>query len=113
MLNLLVLRSPDPAAITAFYQLFLPPFDHHQHGSGPMHHSVELEGLVFGIYPLLKNQTQADHSTRLGFRIKDLDATLIMIQQAGHDILVQAYQSEWGYRAVVQGPDGRKVELLT
>ncbi|MEL6655632.1 MAG: VOC family protein [Bacteroidota bacterium] len=112
MLNLLVIRSTNPAQLTTFYQLFLPPFNYHQHGSGPMHYSVELDQLVFEIYPLLKNQKQADYSTRLGFQVKDLDHVINRVVKAGQQVHTQPKQSEWGYRAVVQDPDGRKVELL-
>ena len=112
MLNLLVIRSSNPAQHATFYQLFLPPFDYHQHGFGPMHYSVEVNGLVFEIYPLLKSQQQADSSTRLGFLVEDLDHVISGVEKAGQQVLIQPQQSEWGYRAVVQDPDGRKVELL-
>lgn len=38
-----------------------------------MHYSADIDGLVFEIYPLLKNQDQADFSLRLGFQVKEVD----------------------------------------
>ena len=112
MLNLLVIRSAQPAQAAAFYGLFLPDFDYHRHGKGPMHYACELDGFVFEIYPLSAQQSQPDTFTRLGFGVTQLDDILTKIELAGYSILEPAKNSPWGYRAVVQDVDGRKVELV-
>lgn len=111
MLNLLVIRSDNPEETAAFYELFLPPFEYHRHGNCPMHYSVVINDVVLEIYPLLRGQESADRSARLGFQVDDLDQILERLAQANHTILTPATLSDWGYRAIVQDPDGRKVEL--
>lgn len=110
-LNLLVIRSEDPERTMAFYQHLGFEFTYHRHGKGPFHYSVEVEGMVFEIYPPLKDQDQADNTLRLGFEVQQLDQLLMVLAESGVTILQTASPSKWGYRAVVQDPDGRKVEL--
>ncbi|MEM1216152.1 MAG: VOC family protein [Bacteroidota bacterium] len=111
MLHLLVIRSDRPARLAEFYTQLGLQFDYHRHGTGAWHYSAERDGLVFEIYPLLKNQTNADTSLRLGFTVSNLDQLLDQLSERNVTILRPAQVTEWGYVAVVQDPDGRKLEL--
>ena len=111
MLNLLVLRTAQPDKLTAFYSHLGFQFDYHCHGNGPMHYSADINGLVFEIYPLLKNQDQADSSLRLGFQVEDLDKLLESLRKEKINILQEPKYAEWDYFAVIKDPDGRKIEL--
>jgi predicted enzyme related to lactoylglutathione lyase len=99
--------------LKSFYELFDVAFQQEQHGKGPIHLSTMLpHGVVLEIYPL-KNDSAVDSSLRLGFSVDDVDAIVSALRQAGHAIVTESRQTEWGYSAVVKDPDGRAVELQT
>ena len=51
-LNLLVIRSAEPARLAEFYSLLGLKFVYHQHGTkGTWHYSANAAKLVFEIYP--------------------------------------------------------------
>ena len=110
-LQLLVLKTADPQALKAQYELLDIRFVQHRHGNGPMHFSAQVDGLVLEIYPLPKSATAADHTTRLGFQVEDLDQTLEKLEGSNWRVVNGAAIGEFGYRAVIQDLDGRKVEL--
>lgn len=109
--NLLVIRTAKPDMLVLFYQHLGLTFDYHQHGKGPMHYSTTMDEIVFEIYPLLKSQTQADTSLRLGFKVEKLDELIEQLKTKGVTIIQQPQKTEWGYVAVVKDFDGRKIEL--
>ena len=51
-------------------------------------------------------------TTRLGFSVEDLDKTVHKLQELSIAIHTLPKQTRWGYRAVVEDFDGRKVELI-
>lgn len=63
------------------------------------------------IYPLPGSVTVADNTTRLGFGVPRLDELIARLMEQQVIVLTMPVKTEWGYRAVVQDPDGRKVEL--
>ena len=110
-INLIVLRTKNIKELAKFYEKFGINFEYHQHGNGPFHYSSELEGTVFEIYPLSKNQEKADKSLRLGFDIKELDKLILEFDKEGIEITKRPTKSAWGYFAVIKDLDGRKIEL--
>lgn len=109
-LRLLVIKSPQPAALAAFYTSLGFEFDYHQHGKGPFHYASKETPVTLEIYPLPKGITTADTTTRLGFTVDDVD-DLVQRLPAGNIVTMPA-STQWGYAAVVQDPDGRKIELV-
>lgn len=107
-LNLIVIRSAMPAELAEWYARFGLYFDYHCHGNGPMHYSADIKGLTLEIYPLKRSQTEADLSLRLGFEVKNLDEIIGRLSE----VVSPPKRSEWGYRAVVADPEGRRVELV-
>lgn len=110
-INLLVLRTKDIHTLAEFYKLLGISFDYHQHGKGAWHHSANLGGTVFEIYPLLKTQEAADSSCRLGFDVVDLDTLILQLENNKVEIVQRPKQMEWGYCAIIKDLDGRKIEL--
>ncbi|MEL6717222.1 MAG: VOC family protein [Bacteroidota bacterium] len=110
-LNLIVLRTNQAQKLAALYELLGLEFDYHQHGNGPFHYSAILGEVVFEIYPLRKSQTKSDDSLRLGFQVSNLDKTIEKLRSENIRIIAFPEQGEWGYRAVIQDLDGRKIEL--
>lgn len=108
-LRLLVIRTGQLEEVKTFYQKLGISFETHQHPGGALHYAAQIGTATFEIYPLLKSQTEADTSTRLGFAIDNFDAFL---QSLKSEFIVSAPQlTEWGEMAVVKDPDGRKVEI--
>jgi len=111
LLNLVVIRSSDLERAQQFYEGFGLKFIRHQHGKGPEHLAYETDGFVFEIYP---RQTEDDstHPVRLGLIVDEIDYLLRRISEMDVVVLSQAKDSPWGRRAVIQDPDGHKVELV-
>jgi lactoylglutathione lyase len=111
-LNLVVLRSPDIERAAKFYRALGLLVTRHSHGSGPEHYVSEVSGFVFEIYPAASKSLPTT-GTRIGFKVDDVDGLVLLVPQAGAEILTPATDSEWGRRAVVKGLDGHVVELIT
>ena len=110
-LKLIVLRTPDQKALADFYTLLGLKFDYHKHGNSPYHYSAHIDETVLEIYPLSKTQTAADKDLRLGLSIENFESTMTALQDSNVNIVTPATQTEWGFMAIVQDPDGRKIEL--
>lgn len=114
LLNLVVIRVKDLDAARLFYEAMGVTFDLHKHGRGAEHLTSEMgEGApLLEIYPLRDGQTPTT-SVRLGFRVHAIDSCIQKILTAGGNVIEQVHSSEWGRRAVVQDPEGHKIELLS
>jgi lactoylglutathione lyase len=110
-LKLIVLRTADQKALADFYTLLGLNFDYHKHGNSPYHYSAHIGETVLEIYPLTKTQTGPDKDLRLGFALDNFEAALSQIEKLQFTILMPPAQTEWGFMAIVQDPDGRKIEL--
>lgn len=110
-LNLLVIKTDNPELLKAQYEAIGFHFVHHRHGNGPLHYSSEVDGLVFEIYPLPKSVVEADSTTRLGFDVNDLDKVVVALERANWRMVSAPKLTDWGYVAVVEDLDGRRVEL--
>ncbi len=110
-LNLLVIRTSDIDILKNQYELLELEFTYHRHGNGPYHYAHEENGFVFEIYPLIKSMNQADNSIRLGFTVKDLTTKIKELENSNWKILSQPVKNEWGFSAIIQDLDGRKIEL--
>lgn len=111
LLNLIVLRSTEPAKSVAFYQLLGIGFEQEQHGTGPAHWAAEIGGLVLEVYPA-KSAEEVCRSTRLGFEVDNIGSLVERLRSAGAVIVNDVKPSQWGLRVVARDPDGRSVELV-
>jgi lactoylglutathione lyase len=110
-LKLLVIKTTDIDKLVTFYQLIGLSFDKHQHGKGVIHYATTINETVFEIYPLPKSVLQADNSMRLGFEIPNLDELMTVLELNNVKIISYPKQTEFGYVAIVEDFDGRKIEL--
>lgn len=110
-LKLLVIRTPDIQQLSEFYSNLGLSFVRHQHGNGPSHYSATIGNTVFEIYPLTKSQTEADRNLRLGFSIDDFDLIVQQLKNDNVKFIAEPSQTEFGFIAIVEDPDGRKIEL--
>lgn len=109
-LNLVVIQSSNLENSVSFYQNFGLVFHKEQHGNGPVHFACEIENIVFEIYP--SSTGRVDMGTRIGFNVIDLNQIVDTLRVKGYAIISEPKVSPWGKRAVVQDPEGHKVELL-
>jgi predicted enzyme related to lactoylglutathione lyase len=109
-LSLLVIRSSDIERAAAAYRVLGLDLAKERHGSGPEHYACVLGDCVFEIYPRRGN---ADTSSviRLGFRVASVEETVAMWKDHGCKVVTEAQESEWGMRAVLEDPDGHRIEL--
>jgi lactoylglutathione lyase len=110
-LNLVVLKTGQLERVMQFYAALGLNFQSEQHGQGPHHYSASCGEVLLEIYPLTDSAQQADQTTRLGFRVTDLQQSLLAIQAFSEKPLPAPKPSPWGLRSVVSDPDGRAVEL--
>jgi catechol 2,3-dioxygenase-like lactoylglutathione lyase family enzyme len=109
ILSLIVLQSTDLQAARDFYSNLGLSFVEEQHGAGPRHYAATIGALVLEIYPCQGNKPAAP--IRIGFRVPSLDHTIALLRSRGARIVREASDSPWGRRAVVEDPDGNRIEL--
>ena len=110
-IRLVVIRTSDTQKLADFYSLLGLTFACHRHGSSPAHYSATIGKAVVEIYPLAKQQQDADQNLRLGFGIENFDAVIKILKEQQVDFSVEPMQTAYGFMAVVSDPDGRCIEL--
>ena len=110
-LNLLVLKTQHVERLVAFYGALGITFTEERHGTGPVHHAGHAGPALLEIYPLPADATP-DTTTRLGFVVEDVDATIERLRSLGATVSRGPKRTPFGYRAVVADPDGRAVEVV-
>jgi lactoylglutathione lyase len=108
-LSLVVLQARDVESSKEFYGRLGLSFIAEQHGTGPRHYSATLGQLVFEIYPCREDAPSAPQ--RIGFCIPSVDETVETLRGRGALVVSEPKPSPWGRRAVVEDPDGNRVEL--
>ena len=110
-LNLLVLRAHDPERLVRFYGSFGLKFVEERHGIGAVHFSANAGAATVEIYP---RQTPGDSTshTRLGFTVQSLSQVLAAPEIELGQIVSLPRASPWGWRAIVEDPEGHKIELV-
>lgn len=111
LLNLVVLYSQDIQRSKAFYEALGLQFIKERHGQGSEHYACELNNTVLEIYPATAERP-ASTCIRLGFSVSSLDRVAERLTTLAGRLLFRPDESAWGKRAVVQDPDGHRVELL-
>jgi len=109
-INLVVIRAADMERSARFYRLLGLDFTKHRHGKGLEHYASETGPLVFEIYPR-QDENETFSGLRIGFQVASVDETVTALQDAGTVIVSPPKDSPWGRRAVVDDPDGYRVEL--
>ena len=106
--SLIVLQSGNVDATKDFYSAIGLTFVEEQHGGGPRHFAAILGRLVLEIYPCREKPVAP---LRIGLDVPKLDQTIETLRSRGARIVREAKDSPWGRRAVVEDPDGNRVEL--
>jgi len=109
--KLIVIRTSDIKILADFYSKFGLTFDYHKHGNSPYHYSATLGQTVLEIYPLTKSQTVPDKNLRLGFSVDNFETVISDLKNTGTVFISEPIQTDFGYLAIIEDPDGRKIEL--
>lgn len=110
-LQLLVLRTSNIEQLADFYSLLGLKFDYHKHGNSPFHYSATIGETVLEMYPLAKNQTEADQNLRLGFCIDNFDEIIVKLKELQIPFILEPTQTDFGFMAIITDLDQRKIEL--
>ncbi|MEO0824402.1 MAG: VOC family protein [Cyanobacteria bacterium J06635_15] len=110
---LIVIRADDVDSLADFYTILGCKFVKHCHGQGSEHYAYETDdGFVFEIYPRLK-EPQSTIGVRLGFQVASVDEVIHRMQADGRgEVIAKPADLPWGRRAVIDDPEGHRVELL-
>lgn len=110
--NLIVIRSKAIDSLAEFYSLLGCDFKKHSHGKGPEHYAHEVDGAVFEIYPQ-KEGGPSSLGARIGFEVQSLEDSIRNVKASGRGKVVsESKDSPWGRRAVIDDPEGHRVELI-
>jgi len=110
-INLIVIKTDKLQEQFEFYTALGIQLEYHRHGNGPYHYASVGTQPVIEIYPLPKGVQQPDNTTQLGFTVEKLDELIRQLKDKGVRVVTEPSINEWGYGAVVQDIDGRKIEL--
>ena len=110
-LRLIVLRTSDTKRLSDFYSLLGLTLEYHRHGNSPYHYSATIGPTVLEIYPLAKNQMEADKNLRIGLAIDNFERIIQELKSNNATFSTDPAQTQFGFSAIVQDPDGRKIEL--
>lgn len=108
-----IFTAADPERTARFYRALGLPLEEERHDDGPLHYACDVGGAHIAVYgaPKAKSRPARKHSAMLGFRVANLVKTLGALKRVGAKVVVEPQKVPWGRRAIVQDPDGRKVEL--
>jgi lactoylglutathione lyase len=110
-IRLLVLRTADTKKLADFYSMLGLTFDYHKHGNSPYHYSATIGQTVLEIYPLSKNQIEADKNLRIGFSVDNFDQTVSALKELQVPFSLEPTQTDFGFMTIISDPDERKIEL--
>jgi len=110
-IKLLVIRTANPELLAKFYGILGLTFEYHKHGNSPYHYSGLIRETVLEIYPLTKTQHEADKTLRLGIAIDNFDEIIRLLKEQDIPFIAEPAQTDFGFLAIVEDPDGRKIEL--
>jgi lactoylglutathione lyase len=109
-LNLVVVQASDLEAAKQFYECLGLTLQPEKHGGGPEHFAAQVGATVFEVYP--RRDGLAGGHVRIGFEVDALQPALDALRRRSAKILTEPRESPWGLRAVVEDPDGNRVELI-
>ena len=107
-----VLVCRDLQKSVAFYKALGVDLRETKHG-GTAHFTAGLAGVHFALYPNDGVERGTQSAQTLGFMCTNLDAALSAVKALGGNVLSPASPKPWGITALVEDPDGRKVELVS
>ncbi len=106
----LVLHANDLDKSVAFYRGCGVGLVERRHG-GPVHFACAVGGVHVSVYASVHEQPPQT-GTALGLTVADLQGAVTALKLLGATVIEEARPRPWGVSAILQDPDGRRVELL-
>jgi len=116
-LGALILFAADMGRTVDFYRAIGLPLemDDHGPGAGPVHYACDLDGCHFAVFPgEAGGRSFGDRQAGTafpGFTVESVEQTVAAALAVGAHVLQEPSEYPWGYRAVLEDPDGRPVEV--
>jgi lactoylglutathione lyase len=82
-----------------------------KHG-GVAHFTCSLGGCHFALYPHDGVERGAQSGVQIGVMVTNLNGAIASVAATGANVLQKPTPKPWGITALVEDPDGRKVELV-
>lgn len=109
VLNLLVLRTEEPASLAEFYSALGLEFVSEKHGEGPLHHAARLGDTLLEIYPRTPGKGNAEVAT-IGLQVSSLDElTPFLMREC--EVISPPQDRPWGRSMIVRDPAGHCLHL--
>lgn len=80
--------------------------------SGPLHYTAALGGVHLALLPHDGVERSAQSATQLAFLVNDLEGALNAARALGAPVLQAPAPRPFGVSAIVEDPDGRRLELV-
>lgn len=114
-LGALILFTNKLEAAVKFYTAIGVPLELEQHDDGPPHYACELGLTHFAIFESNSSSApefKAGGTSFPGFTVNSLHDALEAAKSVNAEVVQQATEYPWGWRALVKDPDGRVIELF-
>lgn len=106
-----VFNCKDIEKSVKFYRALGVDVRETKHG-GIVHFTCSLAGVHFALYPETDATRGPQGACQLGLMITNLDGSLAALKALGANVLTPPTQKPWGITAMIEDPDGRKIELV-
>lgn len=110
-----MIRSFQINLVRTFYQGLGLEFIEEQHGNGPVHYSYSQDQLVIEIYPGTEGSIlswKESGALMFGFFVEDINKIIDSIESLKGKVISHRNETERGYRAVLEDPEGRRIEII-
>jgi predicted enzyme related to lactoylglutathione lyase len=112
-----IVFAADAEKTRAFYDAIGIDLQPEQHEDEAIQFAADLDGCHFAVFPAAHAGSApsacAAGETMPGFLVPAVDKAVETIRALGAPVLQEPDDYPWGRRALVEGPDGRRVELFT
>jgi lactoylglutathione lyase len=114
----LVLFAADLDRAVEFYEAIGLELEPEQHDEDdPVHFVTDLDGCHVAIFPAehpgAAPAARSSGETMVGFRVPAVEVAVDAARELGAPILQEPDDYPWGRRALVEDPDGRRIEVFT
>ncbi|TXK80685.1 VOC family protein [Paenibacillus sp. N3.4] len=114
-INFIMFRTSKIEAVKKFYQGIGLELNEEQHGNGPIHYSYVQDQFVIEIYPGTEANTpnwKDSGALMIGFYVENINKVILKIDVLKGKVISSPTETDRGIRAVLEDPDGRRIELI-
>jgi lactoylglutathione lyase len=113
----LILFAADVGRTVRFYEALGLPLEPEQHDDEPVHFAADVDGCHVAVFPAAEHGVAPGAlvagETMAGLRVPSTEDAVEAVRRLGARIIQEPDDYPWGRRALVEDPDGRRVEVFT